>query len=563
MGRKVKRIIKNYNINWHNIHWMYQISAPYRKSILGLILLKCIMVAIGIAMAAVNKYIVDLASSSLNMTGNIILAVFLTALSLIGGILLGVWSVKLTEQYSYHIRNQMYQHILRSTWKARVTQHSEEMLSRLTSDVNMVTSGIVNVSIAIVSTIVQLIMAFFLLWHYDWTLALFALITGPVAAIVSIYFGRKLKKVQKNLQQTEADYRVYLQEQISNADVIKAFEKEAESINKLDELQKKRMYWVEQKNKWKVLMGTGISFVFSGTYLFAFITAALKIAAGVITYGTMTAFLSLVNQIQTPIYTLSSLLPQIVGVLASAGRIMEISDMPIEEDLKSENQYESMAEKAGIQAKDISFSYDGKREILSKLSFNITPGQIAVITGPSGIGKTTLIRILLGFLHCDSGELVYINENEEKIICSANTRKYISYVPQGNTLFSGTIADNLKMGYSKATLEQMQQALKIACAWEFVEKLPSGINTVIGEKANGLSEGQAQRIAIARAVIRPAPILILDEATSALDENTERNILDNLHNIKNGQTCFVVSHRNMIKEYADQVIDLKQEDGNL
>lgn len=310
-------------------------------------------------------------------------------------------------------------------------------------------------------------------------------------------------------------------------------------------------------------MGTGISFVFSGTYLFAFITAALKIAAGVITYGTMTAFLSLVNQIQTPIYTLSSLLPQIVGVLASAGRIMEISDMPIEEDLKSENQYESMAEKAGIQAKDISFSYDGKREILSKLSFNITPGQIAVITGPSGIGKTTLIRILLGFLHCDSGELVYINENEEKIICSANTRKYISYVPQGNTLFSGTIADNLKMGYSKATLEQMQQALKIACAWEFVEKLPSGINTVIGEKANGLSEGQAQRIAIARAVIRPAPILILDEATSALDENTERNILDNLHNIKNGQTCFVVSHRNMIKEYADQVIDLKQEDGNL
>lgn len=563
MGRKIKGIIKKYNINWHSIHWMYQISAPYRKSILGLILLKCIMVAIGIAMAAVNKYIVDLASSSLNMTGNILLAIFLTALSLIGGILLGVWSVKLTEQYSYHIRNQMYQHILHSTWKSRVTQHSEELLSRLTSDVNMVTSGIVNVSISIVSTIVQLIMAFFLLWHYDWTLALFALITGPVAAIVSIYFGRRLKKIQKNLQQTEADYRVYLQEQISNADVIKAFEKETESINKLDELQKKRMYWVEQKNKWKVLMGTGISFVFSGTYLFAFITAALKIAAGIITYGTMTAFLSLVNQIQTPIYTLSSLLPQIVGVLASAGRIMEISDMPMEEVSESENESEDMIAKVGIQAENISFSYDGKREILSKLSFHIPPGQLAVITGPSGIGKTTLIRILLGFLPWDSGEIAYINENGDKIACSAKTRKYISYVPQGNTLFNGTIADNLKMGYSDATIEQMQQALKIACAWEFIEKLPLGINTVIGEKANGLSEGQAQRIAIARAIIRPAPVLILDEATSALDENTERKILENLYSIKNGQTCFVVSHRSIIKEYADQVIDLKQEGGNL
>lgn len=550
------KYLKERKISRRSVRWLFQMTAPYKWKILGLILIRCILTVIGISMAVINKYIVDLATASLDMTASIALAVLCTGLSLAGALLLNVFIIRLTEQYAYHLRSRMYAHILQSSWRSRVEYHSEGVLSRLTSDVSAITDGVVEVSVSLVSTILQFVMAFFVLLQYDFSLAFFAAVTGPVIFIFSYMVGRRLKRVQGHLQQTEADYRVFLQEQMSNADVVKAFEKETDSLNKLDKLQRVRMRWVEEKNRWTVLLRTGINLIFSGTYLLAFISGALKIAAGTITYGTMTAFLSLVGQVQAPVHSMSRILSYAIGVLASAGRVSEMAEMPTERGRGA-----SLPEltSVGLCVENIHFSYNGEHRVFSGFSMRVEPGTLAVMMGPSGAGKTTLIRILLGFLSPTQGEVSYFDKDGCMFPCSPDTRKWVSYVPQGNTLFSGTIADNLKIGASDATEEQMRRALEMACAWEFVEGLPAGIHTKIGEKAHGLSEGQAQRIAIARALIRPAPLLILDEATSALDAETEKRILTHLRTRREGQTCLMICHRASVKSYADRVITLTQE----
>lgn len=516
--------------------------------------LKCVLTAVGVMMAVINKYIVDLSSSGFSMTVSIIIAVVCTLFSLAGGMLLSMMAVKATEQYGNHIRSRLYEHILNCDWNHRVKYHSEELLSRLTSDISAICSGIVDVSSSLAATLLQLIMAVILLWHYDWTLAVFAIITGPAAAVLSVCMGRKLKKIQKNLQQSEADFRIYIQERISNADLLKSFEQEKESILVLNKLQCNHLFWVKNKNKWRTILATGISFVFSGSYLFAFISGAYKVSSGIITFGTMTAFLSLVNQVQTPLYKLGNVLPQIVSVLASAERVSEVAYLP--EEVWSDKISFDEVHNIGICIKELAFSYDKKQEILSGISMNITPGQLVVVSGASGVGKTTVLRLLLGFIYPDQGSIYFYNEKGDKFPCSPMTRKCISYVPQGNTLLSGTVAENLRIGRADATEEQIIEALKTACAWEFVKNLPLKLDTVLGEKGYGLSEGQAQRIAIARGIIRRATLLVLDEATSALDETTERAILNKLQITRGGQTCLIVTHRHIAHEYADQIFEL-------
>lgn len=554
MIKRIKKSIEVRKISRGSLRWIHGLTAPYQLKISALILLRSLTTAIGIGMAIINKQIVDLATAALDITWMVIIAIGSTALTLVISIVLSMLSIRVTERYAYHVRSSMYGHILRSTWADRTIYHSEELLSRLTSDVHAVTDGVISVQVSIVSTIVQFIMAFIVLWHYDWTLAMVAAVTGPLIALFSFIVSRKLRTIQINLQQTEADYRVYLQEQISHADVIKAFELERYSLDHLDVLQQNRMDWVLKRNHWTLFLRGGISGMFSGTYLFAFISSALKIATGTITYGTMTAFLSLVGQVQVPVYSMSQILGQAISVLASASRLMEITDFR-EEEAPSERITKSSA--IGIKIENVSFAY-GDKPILDNFSAIIEAGSLAAIMGPSGIGKTTLVRILLGFMTVPHGQVNYVIDGGVKIPCSAMTRRYLSYVPQGNTLFSGTIADNLRMGDPAATSDDMIHALEMACAWDFVSKLPEGIGSQIGEKAHGLSEGQAQRIAIARAIIRRTPLLILDEATSALDAKTERAILHNLRTSAEKRTYIIISHRKTVKEFADQVITIEQ-----
>ena len=550
--QKIKEYLYSKHVGFDEFRWIWRLISPYRGKLFCLILFRCFLIVIGIGMTVVNKYLVDLAAAYLNVTGIIILMVVCSGMNLLGSMLLSVLVVRFTERLSIHIRTSMYNRIMKSVWIERSRQHSEGLLTRLTRDVNQVSDGVVNVSTGLFATALQFVLAFVLLYNFDTSIALFALLSVPFIAFVSLVMGMRLKRINMQLQQAEADYRVYLQEQLSHADVVKAFQYEEESQAELTQLQKRRMDLVIKKSRYNIGMRFGVNGAFMSAYLFAFITGALKVASNAISYGTMTAFLSLVNQVQSPVLSLSGVFSQMIAVFASAARLREIADMTQEEEYAEKIDGSS---EVGISANQITFAYKEDNIILKDLSFEILPKSITAVMGHSGVGKTTLVRLLLGFLRPTEGTIEY-TDGSKRYPCSENTRSLISYVPQGNTLFSGTIAENLQLGCPDAAEAQMMEALQMACADGFVTALPEGLQTCIGEKGHGLSEGQAQRIAIARAFLRPAPILILDEATSALDEQTELQILMQIKQKYWGKTCLVISHRSAITEFADQIIRL-------
>ena len=436
-------------------------------------------------------------------------------------------------------------------WDLVKKYHSEDLLTRLTSDINNVSDGIFSISAFIISLIVQFISAFILLMHYDSSLAVFAIILGPFTGIISILFGKKLKNLQEKVQKSESKYRSFLQENISRINVVKAFSYEEESKKKLTKLREERLFLIMKKNKIAVIANFFMGFAFSFGYLFAFILGAIKLSQNSITYGTMTAFLSLVSQVQRPIVSLASIIPKTISILASSKRIIEIDNLEKEEETLSL----ALKGAVGLKIKDLDFSY-GEKKILNNFNFTVNPGEMVAIMGQSGIGKTTLIHLILSFLKQDNGTIEFFDEYKNKVKVSKTTRNIISYIPQGNTLFSGSILENLKVGKENATYEEIEKALKNACALKFVNSLRDGINTKIGEGGYGLSEGQAQRIAIARALIKNAQFMILDEATSALDMDTELEVIKNIINLENRPTCFIITHRKSILKYCNRFVNI-------
>jgi ABC-type multidrug transport system fused ATPase/permease subunit len=292
-----------------------------------------------------------------------------------------------------------------------------------------------------------------------------------------------------------------------------------------------------------------MSLSFQLGYIGAFVFGAIQLSRNTITYGMMSVFLTLVNRVQAPIMNLAHYVPKVVSILASAERIIEIQNIELEEN--AENHITS--ENVGINITDLTFGYN-EETVLDNVSMSIEPGEIVAIVGRSGIGKTTLVRLVMSFMSNMKGYIEFINDLGEKERTNAGAREFIAYVPQGNTLFSGTIRENIRMGRLDATEEEMFEMLKLAAGYDFVSGLPDGLDTIIGERGCGLSEGQAQRIAIARALIRKAPILIFDEATSSLDEKTELAVLKNIQNIKPRPTCILITHRRSVLKYCDREI---------
>lgn len=542
------------------VRWLLSSVRNYRGRLALLSLLRTASVLLGVASAAVNRSVIDAATER---SGAVWLAIviFVVVQAAASGVSMGLsWlSTVLGERLANGVREGLYRHVLSARWERISAYHSEQLLSRFTSDVSSISSGLTGTAVSLLAMAVQAAAAFALLLHYDATLAVFVAVLTPVAVLTSALVSIRLRVLQQHVQQAEADYRQRAQEAIAHADVVKALGAEGSEAATLCALQDVHERLLRRRARLTVVANGIMSLAFVGSYLFAFVHGILGIMGATVTYGTFAAFLSLVGQVQSSLAGLSGILPRAASVIASAARVRELSELPAEELPEPGERMPAGTGALGVRARDLVFSYPAAPgaaapRVLDGLSLDVAPGEVVAVMGPSGTGKTTLVRLLLGLLEPTGGEISLVRAGEARPPRAC--RGEVGYVPQGNTLFSGTIRENLLLGRADATEGELRDALEAVRALDFVERLPGGLDARVGERGLGISEGQAQRIAIARALVRGSGLLILDEATSALDEGTELAVMRALRGLPGRPTCVVITHRPEVVPLCDRLLRL-------
>ena len=539
------------------ILWILKQSKPIVPYLIFTITITSILSLIGVYNALVSKSLIDSAIGG--QKSEVIKWLIVMGSIMFGRMLINpitsMLSTHTSIKFNQQMQKRLYKHITYSKWQEQSKHHSISLLTRITSDVSTISSVLMGTIPSIISLSVTLIASFATLLHLAPSIAFIAVFLGPFLLIISRLFAKKLKKLYKQIQEADVKYKSFIQETLNNMTIVKTFCLEKDNLKNIDTLQGK-VYYLSMKNtKLSLLSGLSMSFCSSIAYFSIFCFGALNIANGIGTYGTMTAMLQLYSNVQGPFSGLAGTFPRIIGAIAAAERLMEIESMSLENStLELE---ESPTSTPTINFNNIEFSYDKGNKILKGINLSINPGETIAFVGPSGEGKTTLIKLILSLIDQSTGEINLKYNSNKNFKLNRSHRELISYVPQGNTLFSGTIEDNLRLGKLNASLEEMIQATKLACAFDFIDNLEDGFNTIIREKGDGVSEGQAQRISIARAFLRKKPILILDEATSSLDPDTECKVVEAVKNLPHKPTCIIITHRPQALSICDRIVKLK------
>ena len=532
---------------WKEFLWIAQYARRYWKAMIFYTALGVFGTGVSLASSVISKDLVDIITG--HQTGKLLQTFALMIGFSFGNTLISqasaYASTMINLKVDREIQNDIFAKILVTDWESLTAYHTGDLVTRWSSDASNISSGILNW----LPNLVKFISALAIVVHYDPTFAIFALLGIPFSALLSRPLLRRMTNNNQRSAQMSAKLYGFNQEAFSNIQTIKAFDMIRFYVDRLKNLQqeyiKMRLDFQKMSIATSLLM-TLISYLVSYS---CYGWGIYRVWSGAISYGTMTMFLSLSGTLTGSVNSLVSLVPSAISLGISAGRLMDIVEMP-QEDYSADREVEQFAEKyrasgIGLAMEDLSYTYHTGTEVFSKASLEAWPHEIIALVGPSGEGKTTMLRLILSLLRAQGGE-AWIGageDREQRIALSPSTRKLFSYVPQGNTMFSGTIAENMRNVKPEATDEEIVEALKLACAWEFVEKLPDGIESMVKERGGGFSEGQAQRLSIARALLRKSPILLLDEATSALDVATERKVLKNIMTDTYPRTCIVTTHR--------------------
>jgi ABC-type multidrug transport system fused ATPase/permease subunit len=463
-------------------------------------------------------------------------------------------SAKISIYINNDIQADIFDQIIDVDWKAINDYSSGDLLNRFNGDVGTVSNNAISWLPSIIIAIYNFIVTFALIWHYNKVMSLLAFASAPVMLLMSKFLIRKQREYAKKVKETGSEMMAFEVETFYNFDTIKSFGVMENYGRKLRAWQQRMKKISLDYNLFTIKTNIFMSVLGWIVQYAAFGYCLFLLWGHQITYGTMTLFLEQRGRLSGAFNNVVGIVPSFLTSSVSAHRIRELIDLPRERHIPESRHLNDLAEDGfEVRMDGVSFSYLKDKQVITESGFRAAPGEIVALIGPSGEGKTTMIRLMLGLIRPDEGVAFLRASDGTEVEMNADSRGLFSYVPQGNTVLSGTVAENMRLVKEDATDEEIVEALKLACAWDFVSKLPETIHTKVGERGRGFSEGQAQRIAIARAILRDAPILLLDEATSALDVATERQVLRNIIQQRPNKTCIVTTHRPTVINLCQRV----------
>ncbi len=537
--------------------WIFSFSRQYKWAIALYTLMGILSSTLGLVSAVASKYMIDIITtrqvSRLWQLALIMIAS--TVVSLLFSSLVSRYSTKLSVYVNNDIQANIFDKIMDADWLALSQYENGDLLNRFNNDVNTVAGNAVSWLPNIVIALYTFVATFVVILHYDVVMAFIALLSAPFLLFASRFLMRKNREYRQKVLQINSRLMSYEAETFYNMDTIKSFGVMQHYSDGLRERQGEYRENTLAYNLFSIKTNIATSLVSTFVAMVAFGYCLFLLWSDRIAFGTMTLFLQQRTQLSNQFTSLVNIIPNMLNSSVSAHRIRELVDLPREQHIAAESAEMAQAAEHGfaVHMQQVDFGYVEHNAVLTDSDFLASPGEIIALVGPSGEGKTTMLRMILGLIHPDQGKVELVDRDGNCVTINADTRRYFSYVPQGNTLMSGTIAENLRVVKDDATEEEIIAALKTACAWEFVQKLEDGIHSNVGTRGRGLSEGQAQRVSIARAVLRDAPVLLLDEATSALDVETERQVLRNIVRQHPNKTCIVTTHRPSVLNLCQRV----------
>ena len=536
--------------------WIFTYSMKYKGAIAFYLILGIFSTSLGLVGSIAGKYLIDIITGY--QTDKLWLLITIAVGSAIFGLVFGSIISRITAKLGIYINNDiqsdLFDKIIDADWMEINKYTNGDVLNRFTGDAGTVSGNAISWLPSIIIAIYQFIATFFVIMHYDTVMAILAFASAPFLLAVSRFVIKKQREYSKKVREMSSEVMTFEVETFYNFDTIKSFGIADQYSRKLRWWQKKFKDISLEYNMFSIKTNIYLSVVGMLVQFTVFGYCLWRLWTHAITYGTMTLFMQQRSALSSSFNSVLGIIPSFLNSSVSAHRIREIEQLPKEVHIPKSNELDKYADKGfSVKMRNVNFAYVKDNKVITNSAFEANPGEIVALVGPSGEGKTTMLRLILGLIRPQDGNAIIRAYDGTEVEMNADTRHLFSYVPQGNTMFSGTIAENLRMVKEDATDDEIVQALKISCAWDFVSKLKDTFNSKIGERGRGLSEGQAQRIAIARAVLRNAPILLLDEATSALDITTERTVLRNIIQQHPNKTCIVTTHRPTVLNMCQRV----------